>query len=133
MILSEYHGLEAQLLTPICNDAARARKVGKRFNELQPIIQAHARSPRSARTWRRARNGRRGRGVAAELARLRSRRRSRGAPADLLAPRDPHDSDDMPEIVRRCGEEAALFVGELARMYQRRGEERLQHGDPRSV
>ena len=43
-VLSEYHGLEAQLADPdLYNDAARARKVGKRFNELQPIIQAHAR------------------------------------------------------------------------------------------
>ena len=43
-VLSEYHGLEQQLADPdLHNDAARARKVGKRFNELQPIIQTHAR------------------------------------------------------------------------------------------
>ena len=42
-ILSEYHGLEAQLADPeLHNDPKQARRVGKRFNELQPIIQTHA-------------------------------------------------------------------------------------------
>ena len=43
-IVSEYQGLEAQLADPdLHNDAARARKVGKRFSELQPIIQTNDR------------------------------------------------------------------------------------------
>ena len=41
-ILAEYQGLEAQLGDPeLHNDPAAARKVGKRFSELQPIIQTH--------------------------------------------------------------------------------------------
>ena len=43
-ILSEYQGLEMQLSDPeLHNDPAAARKVGKRFSELQPIIQTHQR------------------------------------------------------------------------------------------
>jgi len=41
--------------------------------------------------------------------------------ADLLAPRDPHDSDDVIIEIKAGagGEEAALFAGDLARMYER--------------
>ena len=41
--------------------------------------------------------------------------------ADLLAPRDPHDGDDIVMEIKAGagGEEAALFAGELVRMYQR--------------
>ena len=38
-ILSEYQGLEAQLADPeLHNDPKAARRVGKRFQELQPVI-----------------------------------------------------------------------------------------------
>ena len=41
-ILAEYQGLEAQLADPeLHNDQKAARRVGKRFQELQPIIQTH--------------------------------------------------------------------------------------------
>lgn len=41
-ILSEYHGLEQQMADPeLHNDPAAARKVGKRYSELQPIINVH--------------------------------------------------------------------------------------------
>ena len=41
--------------------------------------------------------------------------------ADLLAPRDPHDADDIIMEIKAGagGEEAALFAAELARMYER--------------
>ena len=42
-ILAEYQGLEAQLSDPeLHNDPVQARKVGKRYSELQPIIKVHA-------------------------------------------------------------------------------------------
>ena len=84
-ILAEYQGLEAQLSDPeLHNDPVQARKVGKRYSELQPIIK-------------------------------------------VLAPRDPHDSDDIVMEIKSGagGEEAALFASELARMYQRYAE---KHG-----
>ncbi|MBB1020657.1 PCRF domain-containing protein, partial [Dietzia sp. E1] len=41
-VLSEYGGLEAQLSDPTLHeDAAAARRVGKRFAELTPIVQCH--------------------------------------------------------------------------------------------
>ncbi|MCQ8210866.1 PCRF domain-containing protein, partial [Cutibacterium acnes subsp. acnes] len=41
--------------------------------------------------------------------------------ADLLAPRDEHDGDDVIMELKAGagGEEAALFAGDLARMYQK--------------
>ena len=41
--------------------------------------------------------------------------------ADLLAPRDEHDGDDIIMELKAGagGEEAALFAGDLARMYQK--------------
>ena len=42
-ILAEYQGLEAQLSDPELHNApVQARKVGKRYSELQPIIKVHA-------------------------------------------------------------------------------------------
>ena len=41
-VLSEYGGLEAQLSDPALHeDAAAARRVGKRFAELTPVVQCH--------------------------------------------------------------------------------------------
>src|SRR5699024_5432669 len=47
--------------------------------------------------------------------------------ADLLAPRDPHDADDVLMEIKsgEGGEESALFASELARMYTRYAE---KHG-----
>lgn len=45
---------------------------------------------------------------------------------DLLAPRDPHDADDIVlEVKSGEGEESALFAADLARMYIRYAE---RHG-----
>ncbi len=47
--------------------------------------------------------------------------------SDLLAPRDPHDADDIVLEVKsgEGGDEAALFAADLVRMYTRYGE---RHG-----
>ena len=126
-VLSEYHGLEAQLADPdLHNDAARARKVGKRFNELQPIIQAHARLTQVREDMEAAREmAAEDAEFAAEAKRLEVEEEElEERLADLLAPRDPHDSDDIVMEIKSGagGEEAALFAGELARMYQRYAE-----------
>ncbi|MFD5867368.1 peptide chain release factor 1 [Corynebacterium sp. NPDC060344] len=126
-VLSEYHGLEAQLADPeLHNDASRARKVGKRFNELQPIIQAHARLTQVREDMEAAREmADEDAEFAAEAKRLEVEEvELEERLADLLAPRDPHDSDDIVMEIKSGagGEEAALFAGELARMYQRYAE-----------
>lgn len=126
-ILSEYHGLEAQLADPeLHNDAAAARRVGKRFNELQPIIQTHnrlteVRDDREAALEMASEDAE----FAVEAKRLAiEEEQLEEKLADLLAPRDPNDGDDIVMEIKSGagGEEAALFAGELARMYQRYAE-----------
>ena len=126
-ILSEYHGLETQLADPeLHNDAKQARRVGKRFNELQPVIQTHSKLIQAREDLEAARE------MAAEDAEFAAEAERLAVEAeeleeklaDLLAPRDPHDGDDIVMEIKSGagGEEAALFAGELARMYQRYAE-----------
>ncbi len=129
-ILAEYQGLEMQLSDPeLHNDAAAARRVGKRFSELQPIIQTHERLTQ-AREDREAalEMAHEDKEFAEEAARLEGEiLQLEEQLTDLLAPRDPHDGDDIVMEIKSGagGEEAALFAGELARMYQRYAE---RHG-----
>ncbi|CAI37518.1 peptide chain release factor RF-1 [Corynebacterium jeikeium] len=129
-ILAEYQGLEMQLSDPeLHNDPAAARKVGKRFSELQPIIQTHqkleqAREDQEAASEMASED----KEFAEEAKRLEEEiSELEEQLTDLLAPRDPHDGDDIVMEIKSGagGEEAALFAGELARMYQRYAE---RHG-----
>lgn len=129
-ILAEYHGLEQQLADPaLHDDATAARKVAKRYSELQPIINVHRELSATREDLEAAREmahedhefldeANRLEKLAVELEEKL---------ADLLAPRDPHDADDIIMEVKAGagGEEAALFAGELVRMYQRYAE---KHG-----
>lgn len=129
-ILAEYHGLEQQLADPaLHDDATAARKVAKRYSELQPIINVHRELSATREDLEAAREmahedhefldeAKRLENLAVELEEKL---------ADLLAPRDPHDADDIIMEVKAGagGEEAALFAGELVRMYQRYAE---KHG-----
>ncbi|RAV34316.1 peptide chain release factor 1 [Corynebacterium heidelbergense] len=129
-ILAEYQGLEAQLSDPeLHNDPAAARRVGKRFSQLQPIIQVHTRLTQAEGDCAAAREmASEDAEFAAEADRLDGEIATlREQLTDLLAPRDPHDSDDIVMEIKSGagGEEAALFAGELARMYQRFAE---RHG-----
>ncbi|MDO4686208.1 MAG: peptide chain release factor 1 [Corynebacterium sp.] len=126
-ILAEYHGLEAQLSDPeLHNDAARARKVGKRYSELQPIIKVHTELTQVREDLVDAREmAHEDHDFVAEVERLAACEvELEEQLADLLAPRDPHDGDDIVMEIKSGagGEEAALFAGELARMYQRYAE-----------
>ena len=129
-VLAEYGGLEAQLSDPALHeDATAARRVGKRFAELTPIVQCH-RALEAARDDAAAARELAGddpsfaqeaETLESEAARLESRL------ADLLAPRDPHDADDVVMEIKsgEGGEESALFAADLARMYTRYAE---KHG-----
>lgn len=126
-ILAEYHGLEAQLSDPeLHNDAARARKVGKRYSELQPIIKVHSELTQVREDLADAREmAHEDHDFIAEVEQLAAKEvELEEQLADLLAPRDPHDADDIVMEIKSGagGEEAALFAGELARMYQRYAE-----------
>lgn len=126
-ILAEYQGLEMQLSDPeLHNDPAAARKVGKRFSELQPIIQTHERLTQAREDHEAAAEmASEDKEFAEEATRLEGEiSELEEQLTDLLAPRDPHDSDDIVMEIKSGagGEEAALFAGELARMYQRYAE-----------
>lgn len=123
-ILAEYQGLEAQLADPeLHNDPVQARKVGKRYSQLQPIINVHRELTQCRDDAEAAEEmAQEDKEFAAEAERLHARAEELEEQlADLLAPRDPHDSDDVVMEIKSGagGEEAALFASELARMYQR--------------
>ena len=129
-ILAEYQGLEMQLGDPeLHNDPAAARKVGKRFSELQPIIQTHEKLQQAREDHEAAAEmASEDKEFAEEAKRLEQEiSELEEQLTDLLAPRDPHDGDDIVMEIKSGagGEEAALFAGELARMYQRYAE---RHG-----
>ena len=129
-ILAEHAGLEQQLADPALHeDPTAARRAGKRFAELSPIMSIHTKLIRAqddleAATELAADDS----AFAAEAAELAELVESLDADlADLLAPRDPHDGDDVVMEVKcgEGGEESALFAADLARMYIRYAE---RHG-----
>ncbi|WP_147124129.1 PCRF domain-containing protein, partial [Nocardia neocaledoniensis] len=96
-ILAEYAGLETQLADPsLHNDAGAARRVGKRFAELAPVMSTYRKLETVRDDLEAARElaaddaafAAEVPGLEAQLAELEQ------ALADLLAPRDPHDGDD---------------------------------------
>ncbi len=128
-ILAEHAGLQLQMSDPgLHNDPAAARRVGKRFAELAPIMA----------TYNRLTAARDDLGAARELAADDASFADEVTAlehqvvelekqlTDQLAPRDPHDGDDVVLEVKsgEGGEESALFAGDLARMYLRYAERR---------
>jgi peptide chain release factor 1 len=125
----EYAELERALADPTVHaDPARARKVGRRYAELTPIVKALADYERLTDDV----------GAARELA---DEDPAFATEADqlaqaletvtdrltrLLAPRDPNDSGDALIEIKsgEGGEESALFAGDLFRMYSRFAESR---------
>ncbi|MGF6883811.1 peptide chain release factor 1 [Nocardia sp. GAS34] len=129
-ILAEHAGLELQLSDPaLHNSPGAARRVGKRFAELAPIMSTYtklnaARDDLAAARELAADDA----SFAAEVPGLEEQvEELEKALTDLLAPRDPHDGDDIVLEVKsgEGGEESALFASDLARMYVRYAE---RHG-----
>ncbi|MBZ8177075.1 peptide chain release factor 1 [Corynebacterium poyangense] len=123
-IRAEYEGLEAQLADPsLHDDPAAARKVAKRYSELQPVINVHNELTQVTEDLADAQEmAHEDHEFQAEAERLDARRvELEEKLADLLAPRDPRDSEDVYLEIKAGagGEEAALFAGDLLRMYQR--------------
>ncbi|MGE3284905.1 MAG: peptide chain release factor 1 [Pseudonocardia sp.] len=128
-LVAEYTDLEKQLADPsVHTDAALARKLGRRYAELGPIVAA-SRELTSARADLQAARelatedpafAPEAEDLAAQLPALEAHL------ADLLVPRDPHDGDDVVLEIKsgEGGEESALFAGDLARMYLRYAERR---------
>ncbi|CAB0558096.1 peptide chain release factor 1 [Corynebacterium diphtheriae] len=129
-IVSEYQGIEAQMADPeTMGDQTLFRKLSKRYSELQPIINVNNKLVQARDDHEAAEEmAYEDKEFAAEAERLAEEIVSLEEQlADLLAPRDPHDGDDIVMEVKAGagGEEAALFAGELVRMYQRYAE---KHG-----
>jgi peptide chain release factor 1 len=128
-VLAEHADLELRLADPeVLADQAMARKFGRRYSEIGPIV-AVARELAAARDDEAAARelsaedptfAVEARELAARVTELETRL------SQLLVPRDPHDGDDVVLEVKsgEGGEESALFAGDLVRMYTRYAERR---------
>ncbi|MGA8116762.1 MAG: peptide chain release factor 1 [Actinocatenispora sp.] len=127
---TEYAELEQRLADPALHaDPAEARRVGRRYAELGPLVRTagdldSTRADLAAATELAAEDS----SFAAEAEQLAA-----AVPvleerlAELLAPRDPNDGKDIIMEVKagEGGDESALFAGDLVRMYLRYAE---RHG-----
>ena len=129
-LVAEHADLERQLADPNLHaDAGAARKVGRRFARIAPIIGTYRKLETARGDLEAARElGADDESFAAEIPGLEAKvDELETQVSDLLAPRDPHDGDDIVLEVKsgEGGEESALFAADLARMYLRYAE---RHG-----
>ncbi|WP_301925467.1 peptide chain release factor 1 [Corynebacterium glaucum] len=122
--VSEYEGIQAQMGDPdVAADQDQFRKLSKRYAELQPIIKVNTELTQAREDHEAALEmANEDKEFAEEATRLEGEIvRLEEELADLLAPRDEHDGDDIIMELKAGagGEEAALFAGDLARMYQK--------------
>jgi peptide chain release factor 1 len=126
-LLAEHADLESRLADPgLHADAANARKVGRRFAQIAPIVATFRKLESTRGDLETARElGADDESFAAEVPELTARVEELDTQlTDMLAPRDPHDADDIVLEVKsgEGGEESALFAADLARMYIRYAE-----------
>ncbi len=126
---AEFAVLERKLADPATHsDLAVARRIGRRYAELTPIVKGLAEYDQLTDDLAAARElGEDDAAFAAEAETLAERldvvtHKLTG----LLAPRDPHDSSDALLEIKsgEGGEESALFAGDLFKMYSRYAENR---------
>ena len=129
-LLAEHAELERRLADPeLHSDPAAARKAGRRFAQLAPIVATYRKLEGARGDLQAARE------LAVDDASFADEVTELGSLVDeldtqltdMLAPRDPHDADDILLEVKsgEGGEESALFAADLARMYIRYAE---RHG-----
>ena len=133
-LLAEYSEVEQQLAEPdVHADRAKARKLGRRYAELAPVVRAAHELQQVRADWAAASElAEEDPGFADEAQQLAARiPELESKITELLLPRDPHDhSDVLLEIKSGAGgEESALFAGELLRMYLRYAEREGWHTD----
>jgi peptide chain release factor 1 len=129
-LAAEHATIERDLADPAVHaDPDRARKLGRRYGELTPIVQAYAEWRQVSADEATARElAPEDVSFAAEADQLAARRAElEQRLGELLVPRDPNDSKDVILEVKagEGGEESALFAGDLLRMYLRYAE---RHG-----
>ncbi|GAA4612451.1 peptide chain release factor 1 [Actinoallomurus liliacearum] len=126
-LVGEYADIETRLADPAVHaDQATARRLGKRYAELRPIVET-ARDLRAAQDDAAA-----ARELAAEDPVFAQEAADLDKRIDeleetlrrLLVPRDPNDDKDIILEIKagEGGEESALFAGDLLRMYLRYAE-----------
>ena len=123
-LLVEYVELEKELADPsIHSDQGKARKLGKRYAQLGPVIAGY-------RAWKSATDDlAAGKEMAAEDAAFDSELPALSAKVleteekleELLLPRDPNDDRDVIMEIKAGvgGDESAIFAVDLLRMYHR--------------
>ena len=129
-LLTEHAHLERRLADPNLHaDPAAARKAGRRFAQLAPIVTTYRKLEAARGDLEAARElAADDESFTAEVTELESQVEQLDTQlTDMLAPRDPHDADDILLEVKsgEGGEESALFAADLARMYIRYAE---RHG-----
>ena len=122
----EHARLQESMADPaLHDDPARARRVGRRYAELESVLAASARLESTAADLETARellvleDG--DEELSAEAEQLAARlEREQEHLDDLLAPRDPDDARDVILEIKAGagGEESALFATEMLRMYR---------------
>ncbi|MGI5232485.1 peptide chain release factor 1 [Actinoallomurus sp. CA-142502] len=126
-LTSEYADIEKRLADPAVHaDQAEARRLGKRYAELRPVVEA-ARDLTAAQD-----DAETARELAAEdpafaeeaIQLDRRIEELEETLRRLLVPRDPNDDKDVILEIKagEGGEESALFAGDLLRMYLRHAE-----------
>lgn len=130
VLLAEHADLEGRLADPdLHSNPAEARKAGRRFAQLAPIVATHRKLAAARGDLEAARElAAADDSFADEVTELETQVAELDTQlTDMLAPRDPHDGDDIVLEVKsgEGGEESALFAADLARMYIRYAE---RHG-----
>ncbi|MBI2346342.1 MAG: peptide chain release factor 1 [Deltaproteobacteria bacterium] len=132
---ARYQELAEQLAAPgVASDHARYQRLSRELAGLRPIVETHREHQRVARELAASRELATGevdpglRAMAREdVARLEEQSaKLEAALRELLLPRDPNDDRNVILEIRAGtgGEEAALFAGDLHRMYARYAEAR---------
>ncbi|MEU5877559.1 peptide chain release factor 1 [Spirillospora sp. NPDC047279] len=123
-LISEYADIEGRLADPAVHaDQALARRLGKRYAELRPVVETYRelRGTEDDLTAARELAGE-DEAFAAEATELEKRKDDlEERLRRLLIPRDPSDGKDVILEIKagEGGEESALFAGDLLRMYLR--------------
>jgi peptide chain release factor 1 len=128
-LLAEHEQLQQQLADPAIHaDAARAKKVNRRYAELSQIVTAHTQWQQAQEDLAAAREfAREDDAFAEEVPSLEeSLATAQEKLRRLLIPRDPDDGRDVIMEIKggEGGEESALFAADLARMYAHYAESR---------
>jgi peptide chain release factor 1 len=128
-LAEEYARLEHDLAdAAVHSDPERARRLGRRYGELTPVVHAYQEWQQTAADEQAARElATEDHSFAAEADEFaRHRAELEGQIAELLVPRDPSDGKDVLLEIKagEGGEESALFAADLLRMYLRYAERR---------